>query len=153
MISISDNISSARKSIVNYLLIGINIAVFIWEVELDINGQLSDVINDGGIVLARISTVTTDAFTGGNPAAWIAWVIISSSLLSGMFLHSSFSHIVGNLLFLFVFGKNVENLLVNGKFLVFYLLCGVLTGIVQILAQPTLAMPLIGANSAIAGIL
>ena len=70
-----------------------------------------------------------------------------------MFLHSSFSHIVGNLLFLFVFGKNVENLLGNGKFLVFYLLCGVLTGIVQILAQPTLAMPLIGANSAIAGIL
>lgn len=125
MIFISDNILSFRKSIVNYLLIRINITVFFWELNLDISGQLSNVINDWGVVPARIITVTTDAFTGANLAAWIAWVIVSSSLLSGMFLHSSFSHIVDNLLFLFVFGKNIENLLGHGRFLVFYLLCGV----------------------------
>ncbi len=106
MIPISDSILNFRKSIVNYLLIGINIAISFWELKLDISGQLSHVINDWEVVPARISTVTSDAFNGANPAAWIAWVIVSNSLLSGMFLHSSFSHIVGNLLFLFVFGKN-----------------------------------------------
>ncbi len=153
MIPISDNIPSSKKPIFTYLLIGINIAFFLWELRLDINGQLGNYINSWGVIPARIITVTTDALTGLNPAAWIAWMIVSSSLLRGMFLHSSFSHLVGNLLFLFVFGKNVESLLGHKWFLVFYLLCGVLTGAVQILAQPTLTVPLIGANGAIAGIL
>ncbi len=153
MIPISDNIPNSKKPIINYLLIGINIALFLWELKLDISGQLSDVINSWGIVPATISTVTADAFTAANPAAWIAWLMLFSSLLKAMFLHSSFSHLLGNLLFLFVFGKNVENLLGHGRFLVFYLLCGVLTGVVQILAEPTLTTPLVGANGAIAGVL
>jgi membrane associated rhomboid family serine protease len=70
-----------------------------------------------------------------------------------MFLHGSFGHILGNLLFLWVFGKSVEEILGHGRFLVFYLLCGVLTGVVQILVEPTLTVPLIGANGAIAGVL
>jgi membrane associated rhomboid family serine protease len=152
MIPISDNIPNSKKPIINYLLIGINIALFSWEWKLDISGNLSDIINSWGVIPARISTVTADV-TAVNPAAWIAWLMLSSSLLTAMFLHSSFSHLLGNLLFLFVFGKNVENLLGHGRFLVFYLLCGVLTGVVQILAEPTLTIPLIGANGAIAGVL
>jgi len=71
----------------------------------------------------------------------------------GIFLHSSFSQILGNLIFLWVFGKSIEDILGHGRFLVFYLLSGILTGVVQILAEPTLTMPLIGANGAIAGVL
>jgi membrane associated rhomboid family serine protease len=153
MIPISDNVPSFRKPIVNYLLIGINIALFLWELKLEVSGQLGDVVNSWGVVPARISAVTADALTSGNPATWVAWVLVSSSLLSGMFFHSSFGQILGNLLFLWVFGKNVENLLGHGGFLVFYLLCGVLAGAVQILVEPTLTLPLIGANGAIAGVL
>jgi membrane associated rhomboid family serine protease len=153
MIPISDNLPISRKPIVSYFLIGVNIAFFLWEWQLDMNGKLLNVIASWGIVPARISAVTADIFTAVNPAAWIAWTIVSSSLLTAMFLHSSFSHLTGNLLFLFVFGKSVENLLGHKKFLAFYLICGVLTGVVQILSQPNLTLPLIGANGAIASVL
>lgn len=153
MIPISDNIPSSSKPICNYLLIGINIAFFLWELKLEVSGQAGELVNGWGIVPARVSTVTTDALVGGNPATWIAWVIVSASLLSAIFLHSSFSQLLGNLLFLWVFGKNVEAILGHRLFLVFYLLCGVLTGVVQILVEPTLTVPLIGANGAIASIL
>ena len=152
MIPISDDIPSCRKPIVNYVLIGINIALFLWEWKLDISGELDNVVNSWGVIPAQISRVTVD-LTLGNPAAWIAWIVLSVSLLQAMFLHSSFGQIVGNLLFLFVFGKNLENRLGHERFLVFYLLCGVLTSVVQILSDLTLTIPLIGANGAIAGIL
>ena len=153
MIPIRDNIPSPSKPIGNYLLIVINVALFLWEVKLEVAGELGDLVNSWGIVPARISAVTTDVLTNSNPAAWIALLLVSSSLLRGMFLHSSFSHILGNLLFLWVFGKSVEDILGHRQFLVLYLLCGILTGVVQILLQPTLFVPLIGANGAIAGVL
>lgn len=152
MIPIDDNISSCRKPIVNYVLIGINIALFLWEWKLDISGQLDNVVNSWGVIPAQISRVTVD-LTLGNPATWVAWIVLCVSLLQAMFLHSSFGQIVGNLLYLFVFGKNVENRLGHNRFLIFYLLCGVLTSVVQILSDPTLTIPLIGANGAIAGVL
>jgi membrane associated rhomboid family serine protease len=153
MIPISDNIPSRSKPISNYLLIAINIALFLWELKLEVAGELGERLNNWGVVPARISAVTADALASGNPAAWIALLMLSSSLLWGMFLHSSFAQILGNLIFLWVFGKSVEAILGHRRFLVFYLLCGILTGVVQILAEPTLTMPLIGANGAIAGVL
>ncbi len=152
MIPIGDNIPSRSKPICNYLLIGINIALFLWELKLEVAGKLGDLVNSWGVVPARITSVTAD-LAGGNPATGIALLILSSSLLVHMFLHSSFSHILGNLLFLWVFGRSVENILGHRQFLVFYLLCGILAGIVQILVAPTLTTPLIGANGAIAGVL
>jgi len=152
MIPIGDNIPSHRKPISNYLLIAINITLFLWELKLEVAGNLGDLVNSWGIVPARISEVAADV-AGGNPATWIALLMLSGSLLGGMFLHGSFSQIVGNLLFLWVFGKSVEDVLGHRWFLVFYLLCGILTGVVQILVAPTLTMPLIGANGAIAGVL
>lgn len=153
MIPISDNIPTSSKPLGNYLLLGINLALFFWELKLEVADELGNLVNSWGVVPARISAVMADALADGNPAAWIALLMLSSSLLQGMFLHSSFAHILGNLLFLWVFGKSVEDVLGHGQFLLFYLLCGILTGVVQILAHPTLTVPLIGANGAIAGVL
>lgn len=153
IVPIGDDISSRSKPISNYLLIGINIALFFWELKLEIAGELDDLVNSWGIVPARMSTVAVDALANRNPATWIALLIVFSSLIRGMFLHSSFSQILGNLIFLWVFGKRVEEVLGHRRFLMFYLLCGILTGVVQILAQPTLTEPLIGANGAIAGVI
>ena len=152
MIPIGDNLPSRSKPIGNYLLIGINLALFLWELKLEAVGELGDLVNSWGIIPARISTVVAD-LGSGNPAAWIALLMLSTTLLQGMFLHGSFGQILGNLLFLWVFGKSVENFLGHGRFVIFYLLCGVLTGVVQVLAEPTLTVPLIGANGAIAGVL
>ena len=94
------------------------------------------------------------AIAQGNPAAWFILLFMSfRSLICGIFLHGSFSQILGNLLFLWVFGKRVEEIFGHWRFLGFYLICGVLTGIVQILIEPALSVPLVGANGAIAGVL
>lgn len=152
MIPISDNIRSRRKPIIIYWLIGINIALFLWELKLEFGGELSNFINNWGIIPAQITGAIANALSG-NPAAGIFVFSRSVSLLGAMFLHGSFSQILGNMLFLWVFGKSLEIVLGHTRFIAFYLLCGILTGVVQILAQPSLTIPLIGANGAIASIL
>ena len=153
MIPIRDNIPSQNKPIVCYLLIGINVALFIWEIKLGFSGFLRDVIYSWGVIPARISSVAMDALASNNPAVWLAMIMVSLSVVPAMFLHGSYSQIIGNLIYLFVFGRTVEDKLGHGKFLLFYLGCGVLTSVVQILAEPTLSVPLIGANGAISSIL
>jgi len=153
MIPISDRISLDKQPIVTYTILVVNIVLFIWEWQLDIRGELIHLINNWGVVPVKIVHVTAAAFTTLNPAAWVAWLLAQLSLILAMFLHSSFSHLIGNLLFLFVFGKTLENLLGHFKFLGFYFLSGVLTFGLQILAEPTFNLPLIGANGAIAGVL
>jgi membrane associated rhomboid family serine protease len=152
MIPISDYIYSRTKPLVNYWLIGINIVVFLWEIKLELSSELGYFINSWGVIPAQISGAITNAVFL-NSAAWIVVFWRSLSLLLGMFLHGSFSQILGNLLFLWVFGKTVENILGHGRYLLFYLAAGVLTGVVQVLAEPSLTVPLIGANGAIAAVL
>ncbi|AFZ12579.1 Peptidase S54, rhomboid domain protein [Crinalium epipsammum PCC 9333] len=153
MIPISDNIPNRSQPLVNYLLIGFNICIFLGELKLDIAGKLQNFINHWGIIPNRIITVILDAFTTHNPAAWVAVMIGAGSLLSAMFLHSSFSQILGNLLFLFVFGKNIEAHFGHLRYLIFYMISGIATEILQILVEPKLTIPLLGANGAIASVL
>jgi membrane associated rhomboid family serine protease len=154
MIPISDNIFffRRRKPIIIYCLIAINIALFLWELKLELGDELGNFVNSLGLVPAQISAATANALAG-NSAAWIVVLMRSTSLLTGMFLHGSFSQILGNLIFLWVFGKTLETILGSGRFLLFYLVCGIFTGLVQILAEPSLTVPLIGANGAITAIL
>ncbi|QKQ73888.1 rhomboid family intramembrane serine protease [Nostoc sp. TCL240-02] len=153
MIPISDNIRCWNKPIINYWLIGINIAVFLWEIKLELSDTLGPFVNSLGVIPAQISGAITNALFFNNSAAWIIVIWRIFSLLFGIFLHGSFSQILGNLLFLWVFGKTVENILGHRRYLEFYLVAGILTGVVQILIQPSLTVPLIGGNGAIAAIL
>ncbi len=152
MIPVSDNVRGRRVPIATHCLIGINILLFFWELKLNFSGELSNFIHSWGLIPDKISSAITDAVSG-NPAAWIVVILSSTSLLAGMFLHGSFSQILGNSLFLWVFGKSLEKALGYRKFLRLYLICGIFTGFVQILAEPNLRVPLIGANAAIASIL
>ncbi|MEH2108742.1 rhomboid family intramembrane serine protease [Nostoc sp.] len=152
MIPISDNIRCRSKPIINYWLIGINLAVFLWELKLELSEELGYFVNSWGVIPAQISGAITNALFFNN-AAWIIVIWRAFSLLLGIFLHGSFSQILGNLLFLWVFGKTVENILGHKRYLGFYLAAGMITGVVQILLEPSLTVPLIGANGAIAAIL
>ena len=152
MIPISDNIRLRRKPIIIYWLIGINIAIFLWQFKLEVSGELGAFINSWGLIPAQISSAVTTAIQV-NPAAWVVVFWRSASLFLVMFLHGSFSQILGNLLFLWVFGKTVENLIGHGRFLALYLGAWILTAIAQIILEPSLRIPLIGANGAIAAIL
>jgi membrane associated rhomboid family serine protease len=153
MIPISDNIRCRSKPIINYWLIGINFTVFIWELQLEFSDGLGYFINSWGVIPAQISGPITNALFFNNSAAWIIVIWRAFSLVFAIFLHGSFSQILGNILFLWVFGKTVENILGHGRYLLFYLAAGILIGVIQILAEPSLTIPLIGANGAIAALL
>jgi membrane associated rhomboid family serine protease len=76
-----------------------------------------------------------------------------ATLVTSMFLHGSWSHIIGNMLYLWIFGDNVEDRCGHGRFVVFYLLCGFAAGFGQILMNPNSMVPTIGASGAIAGVM
>lgn len=75
------------------------------------------------------------------------------SLISSMFMHGGFLHFGGNMLYLYIFGNNVEDVMGHKKFLVFYLLCGIAASYAQILADTSSIVPMLGASGAIAGVL
>ena len=75
------------------------------------------------------------------------------NLFTHMFLHAGWMHLLGNMLFLWVFGDNVEDILGHGKYLLFYLLCGVTAGLAQVAMDPYSRVPMVGASGAIAGVM
>jgi membrane associated rhomboid family serine protease len=87
-------------------------------------------------------------FYGVVPADFTATTLVSS-----MFLHGSWSHVIGNMWYLWIFGDNVEDRVGHGRFIVFYLLCGVAAGLGQIAMDPSSTLPTIGASGAIAGVM
>ncbi|WP_044291960.1 rhomboid family intramembrane serine protease [Rivularia sp. PCC 7116] len=154
MIPIGDKLFllTNKKPLVVWFLIGINIALFLWEVKLEINGELASFVNYWGLIPEQVSTAFNSAIAG-NPAAWLVVFWGTLSIFSGMFVHASYSQIVSNLIFLWVFGNTLEKIIGNGRFLLFYLFCGFLTGIVQIVVEPSLSIPLVGTNGVIASVL
>ncbi len=152
MVPIGDRIFlfTRRKPIVTYWLIGINIVLFLWELKL--GDTLGDFVNTWGLVPARIATASVNLIAG-NLAAFVVVLMNSTCLITAMFLHGSFSQILANLIFLWVFGRTLENILGYGVFLGFYLISGSIVGMMQIFAEPSLTIPLIGTNGAIASIL
>ena len=87
-------------------------------------------------------------FYGVVPADFTALTLVSS-----MFLHGSWSHVIGNMWYLWIFGDNVEDRVGHGRFIVFYLLCGIAAGLGQIAMDPSSTLPTIGASGAIAGVM
>ena len=75
------------------------------------------------------------------------------TLISSMFLHGSWSHVLGNMWFLWIFGDNIEDILGHGKYLVFYLLCGMAAGLTHVFLNGNSRVPTVGASGAIAGIM
>ena len=78
---------------------------------------------------------------------------IPLTLFSSLFLHGGFFHLFGNMLYLWIFGNNIEDRLGHFRFLIFYLICGFLAGLIQVFSNPNSTVPMIGASGAIAGIL
>ena len=81
------------------------------------------------------------------------WVAPWATVFTSMFLHGSSAHLFGNMLFLWVFGNNVEDAMGHGRFIVFYLACGVAAVLAQALPDPASTVPMVGASGAISGVL
>ena len=78
---------------------------------------------------------------------------LSLTIFSSMFLHGGFLHLFGNMLYLWIFGNNIEDTLGHFRFLFFYLICGLAAALAQVLSNPNSAVPMIGASGAVAGVL
>jgi membrane associated rhomboid family serine protease len=131
MFPLRDTQPSYSKPVVTVLLIVVNILVFLFEFSLDPFTRNAFISTYG---------MVPDHFT-------------VSSVFTSMFLHAGWLHVLGNMWFLWIFGDNIEDILGHAKFLLFYLLCGVVAALAQFLFDPFSRVPMIGASGAIAGVM
>jgi membrane associated rhomboid family serine protease len=121
--------------VTNTVLILVNVAVFLYEVTL-VPDQIEAFLHRWGAIPADISQFQH-----------------LGTLLTAMFLHGSWLHLLGNMAFLNLFGDNIEDAMGHWSYLFFYLLCGLGAAAVQVLLDPTSPIPMIGASGAIAGVM
>lgn len=131
MFPLRDTQPSYSKPIVTVALIVINILVFLYEFSLEPYSR-NDFIGTFGLV--------PDRFHFAN-------------VLTSMFLHGGWMHVLGNMWFLWIFGDNIEDILGHGKYLLFYLLCGIGAAMTQVYFSPDSRVPMVGASGAIAGVM
>ncbi len=134
MIPIRDVIPSRTTPYVTFSLIIANALAFLYQLSLP-PGALTSLIRTLGLVPGDLSLATSPA------------------LLTAMFLHAGWAHLVGNLLFLWIFGDNVEDRFGHGRFLLFYLAAGLAANLAQVAAAPDSLVPIIGASGAIAAVM
>lgn len=144
MIPISDDNPARLTPLVTWLIIGLCVIAYVWERSLD--RELNAAIAVLGFVPAtlRQSTTVPSGFISLPPGA---------TIFSSMFLHGGILHLAGNMLYLWIFGNNVEDAMGHLRFIVFYLLCGVVAALMLALIDPTSRVPMIGASGAISGVL
>jgi|SRR5579871_4165536 len=120
-----------NNAVVTASLIALNVVLFLYQLTMGPDA-LDQFVANWGIVPDRLRIIT---------------------LLTSMFLHGGWMHLLGNMLFLWVFGRNLEDLIGGGRFLAFYLLCGLVAAVVQVITSPYSRVPTIGASGAIAGVM
>jgi len=148
MIPLRDDQPSFSTPFINYFLIAVNLLVYLWEfsVGLDSPRHLNAFVMQFGLVPHHVLAVLA-AHSRVSSAAAIVPVFTS------MFLHASFMHVAGNMLFLWIFGDNVEDFLGHIKYVLFYFASGIAAASAQILLDPSSRLPTIGASGAIAGVM
>ena len=131
MIPLRDTLPSHSTPYVTALIIALNVVIFGFEMSLN-SFELNEFIHVFGLVPADFNTL---------------------SLFTSMFLHGGIMHLVGNMWFLWIYGDNVEDVLGHGKYLLFYLACGVAAATMQYVTGPESRVPMVGASGAIAGVM
>jgi membrane associated rhomboid family serine protease len=171
LIPIHDDNPTRRTPVVTYVLIAVNVVVFLLEpVALapftesnDAAAQCSQLafFHKWAAIPRELTTNEQLPVTAGPPASATQCLAVRPdydkipfvSVLTAMFLHGGWLHLLGNMLFLFVFGNNVEDRLGRVRYLLFYLVCGYAAGYGFALTQPDSTETLVGASGAIAGVL
>jgi len=131
MIPLRDVIPSRTTPYITITIISLNALAWLFEVSLP-HEILNEFLTVYGVVPGDFSPPT---------------------LITSMFLHGSWSHVIGNMWYLWIFGDNVEDRVGHGRFIVFYLLCGIAAALGQVAVDPNSMLPTIGASGAIAGVM
>ncbi len=149
MVPIGDVNPTRRVPVVNLILIALNVLVFFFELQLS-NVALDRFMFAWGVIPRNLLFAIAHPFAGGSLHAF-------ETLVTSQFIHAGWAHIIGNMLFLFIFGDNIEDVMGSFTYLFFYLVSGIAAGLAQTLVlAPFLGnvnVPSIGASGAIAGVL
>jgi len=155
-----DNTDRTIQPIVNYAIIGLNVLVFVLLQQLGTNEAFDYAFS---LVPKEITTgvdlvgpqIVVDP-SGGEAARIMLYdtpLPVYFNFLTSMFMHGGFMHLFGNMMFLLIFGDNLENLIGHVKYAVFYLVCGFAAALAQIFMDPNSVIPMLGASGAISGVL
>lgn len=154
-----DNSDRTITPIVNYLFIGINILVFVLLQGLGSNDAFSYAFSlvpkevTDGIDITGVQIVRDSFGDVGQIRHYETPLPVYFNFLSSMFMHGGFGHIFGNMLFLWVFGDNLENLVGHIRFAIFYIVCGFAAALAQVVMDTDSVIPMLGASGAISGVL
>jgi membrane associated rhomboid family serine protease len=156
MFPIKDDNPTLRTPVVTYGLIALNVAIWIVVQGMGTEPRLVESVCRLGLIPGEfLQTIPAGTEVSAGPG--VACVTGSQhtwwTLVSSMFLHGGWLHLIGNMWFLHIFGNNVEDSMGRGRFLVFYLLCGIVAGLSQALLSPNSAVPMVGASGAIGGVM
>lgn len=154
MIPLRDDNPTRRFAILTAILVIVNVAVFGFQIS-----KPDDLSRDGQVAFACEFGIVPDQIVNAPDPPSDGCVEINQgrerflSLITSQFLHGGWLHLAGNMLFLWVFANNIEDRLGRLRFVPFYLLCGAVAGIGQVIADPDSTIPVIGASGAISGML
>jgi membrane associated rhomboid family serine protease len=144
-IPLYDDNPTLRTPLLTWALIAACVAVYLWQASLPGRAE-QDIVYALGMIPAVL-------FGQAELPPRLQLVSPWTSVFTSMFLHGGWMHLIGNMLYLWIFGNNVEDAMGHGRFVVFYLVCGLAAALTQSLMSPGSTMPMIGASGAIAGIL
>jgi len=151
-----DDNPTLHASIATFLIVGINIAVWVLVQDLGAHPGLTASVWKFGVIpgelLGKVAPGTR------VPAGADIMVVLDGrpnwiSIITSMFMHGGWMHLIGNMWFLIVFGDNVEDAMGSFRFVVFYLLCGVAAVVAQVVSGPGSVVPMVGASGAIGGVM
>jgi membrane associated rhomboid family serine protease len=162
-----DNSDRHLTPIVNYAFIAINVAVFIllqgMGTNLGFTYAFSTVPAEilTGTDIVTQGQIITDPSTGQQfemPGLQVTPIHVWGTMLTSMFMHGGWGHLLGNMLYLWIYGDNIENRLGHGRYLMFYILCGILASLSHVFASQalnpaSLNIPSLGASGAISGVM
>lgn len=144
MIPIHDDNPTTITPYITYLLIIVCVLTFFWE--LSLAEQLEGAFYSLGVIPALL---VGDEILPAELVVIPAWL----SIFTSMFMHGGWMHLLSNMLYLWIFGNNIEDAMGHGRFIIFYLLCGMVAVFAQVLPDPDSIVPMIGASGAISGVL
>jgi len=143
MFPIYDDVPTKKFPLITVALIVLNSVVYLYQISL--GEKFAEFIYSMGLLPFEI-THHIDLFPSGPSPIYL-------TIFSSMFMHGSIVHLLGNMLFLWIFGNNVEDHLGRKNFVIFYLICGITAALTQIFINPVSKIPMVGASGAIAGVL
>jgi membrane associated rhomboid family serine protease len=144
MIPIRDHIATTRVPFVTYGVIASCVLVFLWQLGLGDRGQ---------VAVYALGAIPAVIFGEARLPADIEMVPPLATVVTSMFMHGGWLHLIGNMLYMWIFANNVEDSMGHARFVVFYLVCGAAAVLAQSLPDVHSQVPMIGASGAISGVL